>query len=105
MPALTWMLQTQKIGMGRWGEEEVMTRKVHIPPSSKRLSNPSPMDLPARKKHNAIPPQLLNANLIAQIIGTEIIADVIINDAEACALLDSVATADLMTSTYAEVLI
>ena len=39
---------------------------------------------------------------MAQIIGTETVADVIINDAEACALLDSGATADLMTQAYAE---
>ena len=39
---------------------------------------------------------------LAQIIGTEIIADVIINDAEVCALLDSGATADLLTLAYAE---
>ena len=39
---------------------------------------------------------------LAQIIGTETIADVIINDAEACALLDSRATANLMTLAYAE---
>ena len=60
------------------------------------------MDLPARKKHNAVPPQLLNADPLAQIIGTETIADVIIDDAEAYALLDSGATADLMTLTYTE---
>ena len=60
----------------------------------------SPTDLPARKEHNAVPPQLLNADPL--IIGTETIADVIINDVEACALLDSGATADLMTLAYAE---
>ena len=49
-----------------------------------------------------MPPQLLNANQLAQIIGTKTIMDVIINDAEACALLDSRATTDLMTLTYAE---
>ena len=47
-------------------------------------------------------PQLLNADLLTWIIGTETIADVIINDAEACALLDSGATADLMTLAYAK---
>ena len=41
---------------GETREEEVMTQKARIPPSSKRLSNPSPTDLPARKKHNAMPP-------------------------------------------------
>ena len=49
-----------------------------------------------------MPPQLLNADLLAQIIGTETIADVIIDNAEVGALLDSGATADLMTSTCAE---
>ena len=49
-----------------------------------------------------MPPSILNANPLTQIIGTETIADVIIDDAEACALLDSGATADLMTSAYAE---
>ena len=83
------------------GEEEVMTRKTYIPSSSKKPNNPSPMDLPARKKHDAVPPRLLNAHLLAQIIGTETIANVII-DAEACTLLDSGATTDLMTSAYAE---
>ena len=45
---------------------------------------------------------MLNANPLAQIIGTETVADVIINDAETCALLDSGATADLMTLAYAK---
>ena len=58
--------------------------------------------LPARKKHDAVPPRLLNADPLAQIIGMETVADVIIDDAEACALLDSGATADLMTLAYAE---
>ena len=58
---------------------------------------------PARKKHDAVPPQLLNADPLAQIISTEIVADVIIDDAEACALLDSGVTTDLMTLTYAKV--
>ena len=49
-----------------------------------------------------MPPRLLNADLLVQIIGMETIADVIINDVEACALLDSGATADLMTLAYAK---
>ena len=48
-----------------------------------------------------MPPRLLNADLLAQIIGTESVTDVIINDAEACALLDSAAMVDLMSSFYA----
>ena len=62
----------------------------------------SPTDLPARKKHDAVPLHLLNANPLAQIIGTETVVDIIIDDAEACALLDSGATIDLMTLAYAE---
>ena len=49
-----------------------------------------------------MPPRLLNADPLAQIIGTETVADIIIDDAEACALLDARATADLMTLAYAE---
>ena len=49
-----------------------------------------------------MPPQLLNADPLAQIIGTGTITDIIIDDAEACALLDSGAMADLMSSAYAE---
>ena len=60
------------------------------------------MDLPTRKKHNAVPPQLLNADPSAQIIGMETVADVIIDDTEACALLDSGAIVDLMAQTYAK---
>ena len=55
-----------------------------------------------RRKHDAVPPHLLNADHLAQIIGTETVADIIIDDAEACALLDSRATADLMTQAYAQ---
>ena len=85
------------------GKEEVQVHKAHVIPFPNNHPNPSPMDLPARKKHNAMPPQLLNADPLAQIISTETVADVIIDDAEACALLDSRATTDLMTLAYAEV--
>ena len=60
------------------------------------------VNLSARKEHDAVLPQLLNADPLAQIIGTETIADVIIDDVEACALLDSRATADLMSLAYAK---
>ena len=83
------------------GKEKVQAHKAHAFPFPRDHPNPFPTDLPARKKHDAVPPQLLNADPLAQIIGTETIADVI-NDAEACALLDSRATADLMTLAYAE---
>ena len=84
------------------GKEEVWAHKAHAFPFPRDCPNPSPTDLPARKKHDPVPPQLLNADLLAQIIGMETVADVIINDVEACALLNSGATADLMTLAYAE---
>ena len=76
--------------------------EAHAPPFPKRPKKPSSTDLPARKKHNAVPSRLLNADPLAQIIGTETVLDVIIDNAEACALLDSGATADLMSSAYVE---
>ena len=84
------------------GKEEVQAHKAHAFPFPRDPQNPSPTDLSARKKHDAVPPRLLNADPLAQIIDTETIADVIIDDAEACALLDSGATADLMTLAYAK---
>ena len=84
------------------GKEEVWVHKAHAYPFPKDHPNPSPTDLPTREKHDAMPPSLLNANPLAQIIGMETIADVIINDVEACALLDSRTTADLMTLAYAK---
>ena len=66
------------------------------------MKNPSPIDLPARKKHNAVESRLLNADPLAQIIGTETVDDVIIDDAEVCALLDSGATVDLTSSDYVQ---
>ena len=76
--------------------------KAHALPFPRDHPNPSPADLLARKKYDIVPPQLLNADPLAHIIGTETVADVIIDDAKACALLDSGATADLMTLAYAE---
>ena len=84
------------------GKEDVLANEVCIPPFPKSHSNLSSIDLPARRKHNAVPPRLLNADPLAQIIGTESIADVSIDDAEACALLGSRATVDLMSSSYAK---
>ena len=84
------------------GKEEVQAHKAHAFPFPRDHPNPSPTDLPVRRKYDAVLPQLLNADPFAQIIGTETIADVIINDAEACALLDSGATADLMSLAYAK---
>ena len=84
------------------GKEELWAHKAHAFLFPKDYPNPSPTDLPTRKKHDAVPPRLLNADPLAQIIGTETIADIIIDDAEACALLDSRATTDLLTLAYAE---
>ena len=82
------------------GKEEIRAHKACVPSFPKNCFNPSPTDLPARKKHDAVPPQLLNADPLAQIIGTKMVADVIIDDLEACTLLNSRATADLMTLAY-----
>ena len=41
---------------GEVGKEGVSTHEAHTPPFPKRPKNPSPMDLPTRKKHNAVPP-------------------------------------------------
>ena len=84
------------------GKEEIRAQGAHTLPFPRNHSNQSPTDLPVRRKHDAVPPCLLNADPLAQIICTETVADVIINDMEACALLDSGATADLMTQAYAE---
>ena len=93
--------ETKEIKVG--GKEEVWAWKAHAIPLPRDHPNPSPTDLPARKKHDAVPPQLLKADPLAHSIGTETIADIIIDDAEACALLNSGATADLMTLAYAKV--
>ena len=84
------------------GKEDVLAQEVHIPSFPKSHSNPSPTDLPARRKHNAVPPRLLNADPLAQIIGNESIADVITDDTEAFTILDSRAAVDLMSSSYAK---
>ena len=44
------------------GKEDVLAHDVCIIPFPKSHSNPSPTDLPARKKQNAGPPRLLNAD-------------------------------------------
>ena len=84
------------------GKEDVLALSSDVPPFPKSLPDPSPTDLPARKKHNSVPPRSLNTNPLVQIIGMEMIADVIIDDAKACALLDSGATTDLMSLAYAK---
>ena len=82
--------------------EGMSAREAYALPFPKRPKTSSPTDLPAQKKHNAVPSQLLNADPLAQIIGTETVADVIIGNAQACTLLDSRAMADLMSSGYGE---
>ena len=82
------------------GKEE--EHKAHAFPFPRVCPNLSLTDLPTRKKYDAVQPRLLNANPLAQIIGTKTVADIIINDAEACVLLDSGVTADLRTMAYAE---
>ena len=84
------------------GKEEVQAHKTHAFPFPRVCPIPSPTDLPTRRKYDAVPPRLLNADPVAQIIGTETVADIIIDDTEACAPLDSEANADLMTLPYAE---
>ena len=85
------------------GKEEIQVQGACTLPFPRNHLNQSPTDLPVRRKHDTVPPCLLNADSLAEIIGTETVADVIIGDTEACALLDSGATSDLMTQTYAEV--
>ena len=80
------------------GKEEVQAQKAHALLFPRDHPNLSPMDLPTREKHDAVP----NSIAECRSIGTEMVADVIIDDAEGCALLDSGATADLMTQAYAK---
>ena len=84
------------------GKEDVLALSAHVPPLPKSCPDPSPTDLHARKKHNAVPPQLLNADPLVQIIRMETIANVIVGDAKACVFLDTGATTDLMSLAYAQ---
>ena len=99
-PELTQVNRDKEVKVS--GKEDVLALLACVPPFPKNCPNPSPTDFPARKKHNAVPPQSLNDDPLVQIIGTEMIADVIIDDAKACALLDSEATTDLMFLAYAK---
>ena len=65
--------ERKEIEVGR--KEEVQAHNVHAFPFPKVCQNPFPTDLSTRKKHDAAPPQLLNANPLAQIISTETVAD------------------------------
>ena len=71
-------------------------------PLSLRVTPTLLLQISLPEGNNAVPPRLLNADPLAQIIGTESIANVIKDDVEACALLDSKATVDLMSSSYAK---
>ena len=84
------------------GKEEEWAHKACAFPFPRVCPNPSPTDVPARKEHDVVPPQLMTADPLVQIIGTETVVGIVIDDAEACALLDSRATTDLMTLAYAE---
>ena len=84
------------------GKRNVLALLAHVPPFPKNHPDSSSTDLSARKKHNAVWPQSLNADPLVWNIGMEMIADVIMDDAKACALLDSGATTDLMSLAYAE---
>ena len=53
-------------------------------------------------KRNAIPPRTLNAEPLAQFIGTDTIAEVLIDDVPTKVLLESGATIDLMPIGYAK---
>ena len=97
-PKLTQVNRDEKVEVG--GKVDVLALSACVPPFPKNHPNPSPTDLPARKKQNAVLPQSLNTDPLAQIIGTRMIADVIVDDAKACALLDSGATTDLMSLAY-----
>ena len=48
------MSERKKIAVG--GKEEVWAHKAHAFPFPKDHPNLSPTDLPARKKHDAVPP-------------------------------------------------
>ena len=47
-------IETKEIEVG--GKEEVWAHKAHVFPFPKDCPNPSPTDLLARKKHDAVPP-------------------------------------------------
>ena len=97
---LTQVYSDKEVKVG--GKEDVLALSAHVPSFPKSHPDPSRTNLPARKKHNAVLPRSLNADPLAQIIGTETIADVIIDDAKVSALLDSGATTDLMSLVYAQ---
>ena len=99
-PKLTQVNRDKEVKVGE--KEDVLAFLAHVPPFPKNHPDPSPTDLPASKKHNAVPPQSLNVDPLVQIIGMEMIADVIIDDAKACALHDSGATTDLMSLAFAK---
>ena len=78
-----------------WHSWSVYTLSLRVAPIPHLLTS-------LQEGKNAVPPQSLNVDALVQIIGMEMIADVIIDDAKACALLDSRATTDLMSLVYAK---
>ena len=56
--------ETKGIEVG--GKEEVWAQGARALPFPRNSSNQSPTDLPARKKHDAVPSCLLNADPLAQ---------------------------------------
>ena len=73
--------ETQRMEVG--GKEEIWAQGTHTLPFLRNHLGQSPTDLPMKRKHDAVSPCLLNTDPLAQIIGTETVADVIINDEEA----------------------
>ena len=55
--------ETKEIEVG--GKEEIQAQKAHALPFPRDCQNPSPTDLPARKKHDTVSPRLLNADPLA----------------------------------------
>ena len=58
-------IQNNEVG----GKEEIWAHEACVPSLPGNHPNPSPTNLPARKKHDAVPTQLLNANSLVQILG------------------------------------
>ena len=53
-PELIQVNRDKEVKVG--GKEDVLALSACVPPFPKNHPNPSPTDLPARKKHNAVPP-------------------------------------------------
>ena len=53
-PKSTQVNRNKEVEMG--GKEDVLALSAHVPPFLKNCPDPSPTDLPVRKKHNAVLP-------------------------------------------------